>query len=103
MKTTNELNAYQITWAIFIPTKGKITKRDAKLINDFNYRDEVKEVSRHFAIKDKAVAFINNLSGKLSKPYTVTLITDKQFGMCNYKQTLLSVATTQQLAESILI
>lgn len=104
MKT---LSPYAMTWAVIIPAKGKFTKKDINtlyrggLLNvTGSYRTN--EIFAHFGTLDAAKTKVLK-NWDLSKPYRVVFITDKQFGLCKYGESLISVATKKQLRETNII
>lgn len=98
-----KLNAYTIAWAIISPIEGKTTKADLKIMKKCGLFHSTpflrnNEISLHFATKEIAIDRISNVIG-LSRKYKVVLITDKQFGLSKYNETLLKVATKKQLID----
>ena len=95
------LNPYKITWAIFTPIKGRVTKKDLNTffrqgIYSYCKNSDINEITAHFPTKEKAIETIKKVKN-LSKNYEVILITDKQFGMVNWKESVKTVATKKQL------
>lgn len=99
------LNRYKITWAIFTPISGKFFKKNRneifKSVHTISKRNEVNEAFAHFPSKERAMELISKV--KTSKKFKVTLITDKQFGMSNWNDSLLNFATKKQLENSFTI
>jgi len=94
------LNPYRIYWFTMIPLKGIVTKKDARIISGMrNSFSRDSEISVHNGSKEKALQRIEALKGKLSKPYSCVLYTDKQFGMRDMRKPVSSVLTTKQLSE----
>jgi hypothetical protein len=98
MKT---LNPYKITWLVLTPNAGKATKKDLKILNGkrFGFGISNNEIKDCFANKELALNFAQRIVG-LTKHYKVTFITDKQFGLSKWDESLLNVATTKQKLES---
>jgi hypothetical protein len=103
MKT---LNAMTITWAIITPINNKPTKSDLKTINKSHANGGFvisgTEIIRHFASKEAAIESVKKISG-LSKAHKVVFITDKQFGLSEYGQPFVNVATKKQLIDTTVI
>ena len=77
-----------------------VTKKDiAALGEKFYCGIHNKTYRKHFVSKEKAIAFITNFNGKLSKRYMVRLFTDKQFGMVKQANGYAIPYTKKQLAE----
>jgi hypothetical protein len=99
------LNPYKITWLVLTPVKGIATKKDHSIANKAFYgfmnRNNGQEIVRHFATKENALKALESL--KLSKEYKATFITDAQFGLSKWDESLLNVATKLQLQNQILI
>lgn len=100
MKTL-ELSPYKIYWAEFIPMTGLyVTKKDIAALGEKFYRGiHNKTYRKHFPSKEKAIAFVTNFNGKLSKRYKVLLCTDKQFGMTKQEEGYAIHYTKKQLQE----
>jgi len=96
-----EFSPYKIYWAEFTPMTGLyVTKKDiAALGEKFYCGIHNKTYRKHFVSKEKAIAFITNFNGKLSKRYMVRLFTDKQFGMAKQENGYAIPYTKKQLAE----
>ena len=96
-----EFSPYKIYWAEFIPTTGKyVTKQDIAALGHKSYVGiHNKTWRKHFPSKEKAIAFITNFNGKLSKRYKVLLFTDKQFGMAKQETGYAIPYTQKQLNE----
>lgn len=95
------INPYVITWAVLTPIKGKVTKKDLTTLyrnGVYTYCKRVgfNEVTAHFPTKEKAEKVLKSIKG-LSKNYEVVFITDKQFGMSDWKQSIIELATKTQL------
>ena len=101
----NSINPYTIYWFSLIPVKGVATIADQKIIkcSKFGLTKGSKEVCVHSPNKEKAIAKLNSLAGKLSKQYRVYLYTDKQFGMRTYNSDVTAILTAKQKEESFLI
>ncbi len=95
--TNSTLNPFVITWAILTPIKGKPTKRDAQ--NGFGRCGNV--LARHAANIDNAKESVKSL--KLNKKYTLTFITDKQFGLVGKDLDFSKVFTAKQISEQTII
>lgn len=98
------LNSYTITWAIFTPSKGRITKKDLNVIYKAGCptaygNKSLNEILAHFPSKAKADAALRNVKG-LTKAYKVVFITDKQFGNSKFNESFLNVATKKQLIQT---
>jgi len=108
LRKMTTLNPYKITWAVITPVKGKITMKDLKAMKKsglFHFFPSYKtknESSLFFASKGIAIDMISKVAG-LSKQYKVVYITDKQFGLANPNESLLTVATKKQLIEMQII
>ena len=108
MKTTvNTPNPYQITWAVLTPIKGKVTKKDLTTLyraGVYTYCKRVgfNEVTAHFPTKERALQVLKGIKG-LTRTYEVVLITDKQFGLTDWKESVKIVATKKQLQNRIFI
>ena len=101
------LNPYEITWAIFTPIKGKVPKKDLTAFFSAGVytsckRIDFNEFTAYFSTKEKALETIKKIKN-LSKKYEVVLITDKQFGMVNWKESVKTVATKKQLQDRFFI
>ena len=101
------LNPYKITWAILTPIKGKIAKKDlTTFLKEGVYtcckRLDFNEVTAYFSTKEKALKTLKKVKN-LSKNYEVILITDKQFSMVNWKESVKTVATKKQLQDRFFI
>ena len=101
------LNPYEITWAILTPIKGKVTKKDLTTLfraGVYTYCKRVgfNEVTAHFSTKQKAIETLKKVKN-LTRNYEVVLITDKQFGMTNWKESVRIVATKKQLQDRFFI
>lgn len=104
-------SGYKIWWAIVLPKAGVVPQKDQKVMNKYRVYRNVRSVMEHFSSKDRAVAFAENLRGKLSKSYDVIFITDKQFGLqppvagatlnMTARERIMSVATSKQKSEMI--
>ena len=104
MKT---LNPYKIHWVVLTPIKGRVTKKDLTTLfraGVYTYckRVDFNEVTAHFPTKEKALEKIKKVKN-LTKNYEVILITDKQFGMANWKESVKTVATKKQLQDRFFI
>jgi hypothetical protein len=101
------LNPYKITWAVFIPSKGKTTKKDLNIIyragcpTAYGHKP-LNEILAHFPSPAKAQVALKKITG-LTKPYKVVFITDKQFGLAKWNESLLNVATKKQLIETRIV
>ena len=100
-----EFSPYKIWWAEFIPTTGRyVTKKDIAALGHKSYVGiRNKTWRKHFASKERAVAFLTNFNGKLSKRYKVLLFTDKQFGMAKQENGYAIPYTKKQLSEPYFI
>lgn len=99
------ISPYRISWITMLPLKGIVTIKDQIKIDSLNkwyYRKGAKEVSVCAGNKDKALAKIEKLKGTLTKSYAAYIYTDKQFGMRNVKNPLVSILTTKQKSEVII-
>ena len=101
------LNPYKITWAIITPIKGKVAKKDLTTLvraGVYTYCKRVgfNEETAHFPTKEKALETLKKVKN-LTKNYEVILITDKQFGMANWKESIKTVATKKQLQDRFFI
>ena len=101
------LNPYKITWAILTPIKGKVTKKDLTTLfkaGVYTYctKTDINEITAHFPTKGKALDALKKVKN-LTKNYEVILITDKQFGMTNWKESVKTVATKKQLQDRFFI
>ena len=95
------LNKYQIKWAIITPLKGIVRKDDAKKLNTFVYSDK-KHCAIHAPDHEMLMSKLNGVKGKLNKSYQVVIITDAQFG--NVKgNDFESVYTAKQISERFTI
>jgi len=99
MKT---LNPYQITWAILTPVSGIARKEDRKLFNQFAQGKRHTFIAEHSPDMDSMKRKLDNVAGKLTKPYNVLLITDKQFSKV-VNNNFSKVATNKQLDEQFYI
>jgi len=101
----NSINPYTIYWFSLIPLKGVAPLSDQKIIkgSKFGLTKGSKEVCVHSPNKERAIAKLNSLAGKLSKQYRAYLYTDKQFGMRTYNSDVTAILTTKQKEESFLI
>ena len=104
MKT---VNPYAITWAILTPVKGKVTKKDLTALyrsGVYTYCKRIgfNEVTAHFPTKEQALKTIKSIKG-LSRNYEVVLITDKQFGLHDFRENVINVATKKQLQDRFFI
>lgn len=106
--TSNQLNAYTITWAILTPVNGKkITKKDLNQIckssdKPFSGSKTLNEITFHFKNLESAIESVKKING-LNKNYSAVFITDKQFGLTNWNQRKIEVATKTQLINQIII
>ena len=101
------LNPYKIHWSILTPIKGKVTKKDLTTlfragIYTYCKKSEINEITAHFPTKVKALEALKKVKN-LTKNYEVILITDKQFGMTNWNESLKTVATKKQLQDRFFI
>ena len=100
------LNPYKITWAIITPIKGKATKKDLTAFFragvSYCKRIDFNEFTAHFSTKEKALKTLKKVKN-LSKNYEVIFITDKQFGLVNWRESLKTVATKKQLRDRFFI
>ena len=68
------------------PQKGIITKKDADIISKVAGRQIINNGQHGFMFaspsKEKQLAALESVKGKLSKNYYCYIITDKQFGKC---------------------
>jgi len=99
MKT---LNPYQITWAILTPVSGIARKEDRKLFNQFAQGKRHTFISDHSPDIESAKRKLDSIAGKLTKPYQVLFITDKQFSLLK-DNNFEAVATKKQLSEMVYI
>jgi hypothetical protein len=101
-----QLNPYQITWAIITPTKGeKVIKKDLNTIYKTGALSAAgygNIIICHFSSKKKAEDTIKKAKG-LTRPYKVVFITDKQFGLSKWNESLINVATKKQLINTLVI
>lgn len=90
------LNAYKIHWAVLKPAKGIPTKKDVQngFVRFGGY------LIRHAPDKEKAIESTKKL--KLTKPYKMTTITDKQFSLIK-NMNVEAVMTEMQKKEYITI
>ena len=101
------LNPYKITWAILTPIKGRVTKKDLTALfraGVYTYckKADINEITAHFPTKGKALETLKKVKN-LTKNYEVILITDKQFGMTNWKESIKTVATKKQFQDRFFI
>ena len=101
------LNPYEITWAILTPIKGKVTKKDLTTLfraGVYTYckKSDINEITAHFPTKGKALEALKKVKN-LTKNYEIVLITDKQFSMTNWKESVKTVATKKQLQDRFFI
>ena len=101
------LNPYKITWAIITPIKGKVTKKDlTTFIKSGVYiyceKMDLNEVTAYFITKEKALKTLKKVKN-LSKNYEVILITDKQFSLLNWNESVKTVATKKQFRDRFFI
>lgn len=89
----NNLSAYIITWAILVPEKGIVAKKDQRIISGISMRPKPNACSLHYATKNRAIEGVAKLKGRLSKEYRVYLVTDKQMGMMHPGQDGLLMST----------
>lgn len=105
MSTLNQNSAFVITWAIFTPVQGKFFKKNHneifKVAPTVSKRIGVNEAFAYFANKEMAIEKVSKL--KISKDFEVVFITDKQFGLSKWNESLKKVATKKQLEEKIII
>lgn len=77
-------SGYQIFWVAVFPQKGIITKKDADIISKVAGCQMSNNGHYGFVIaspsKEKQLAVLESVKGKLSKNYDCYIITDKQFG-----------------------
>ena len=82
-------SGYQIFWVVAFPQKGIITKKDADIISKVSGCQILNEGQYGFVIaspsKEKQLAVLESVKGKLSKNYDCYIITDKQFGKCRLR------------------
>ncbi len=101
----NQLNPYTVTWAVITPTRGKFFKKNlneiSKTIFSIGKMVGQNEAIAHFPTRDRAIELLNKVSA--SKQFKVVLITDKQFGQSNWKESKLNVATEKQLNDYFII
>lgn len=97
------LSPYKIFWVEFRAQKGRVTKKDAKILlsNVFAWDSYGKNALKHFASKESACEYLEKKAEsfkKLSKAYEVRLCTDKQYGMakCDFKNRFVKVPFTQK-------
>lgn len=101
------LNAYEITWTVLTPVKGKVTKKDLNQMYRCGiYTNSMDRTHNQFffhsATKENAQNKVKALKG-LSKTYEVIHITDKQFGLLKWNESKLANATKKQLENRIFI
>ena len=101
------LNPYKIHWVVLTPIKGRVTKKDLTTLfraGVYTYckRVDFNEVTAHFTTKEKALETLKKVKN-LTKNYEVILITDKQIGMANWKESIKTVATKKQLQDRFFI
>ena len=65
-------------------------------------KKDINEITAHFATKRKAIENLKKVKN-LTKNYEVVLITDKQFGMTNWEESVKTVATKKQLQDRFFI
>lgn len=93
---------YKTFWAILAPTKGIARKEDVVKLNTVAMRSRSEIITVYSRSKTTLLDKLLKCTGELKKAYTVTIITDKQFGMMedyNYAE----VATFKQLSDSFII
>ena len=102
-----DFGTFKITWAILTPIKGRVTKKDLTTLfraGVYTYckNSDIKEITAYFPTKEKAFDVLKKVKN-LTKNYEVILITDKQFGMTNWKESVKTVATKKQLQDRFFI
>lgn len=97
------LSPYRIYWVEFRAQKGRVTKKDAKiLLSDVSrWSSYGKNALKHFASKECAYDYLKEKVEsfrKLSKAYEVRMLTDKQYSMakCDFKNRFINVPFTQK-------
>ena len=96
-----KLSAYKITWIEIRPTSGIATKADMKKLG-IRVRDVNGCIYNHFATKERAQEWLNNLNGlTLGKKYECRFFSDKQFGMAGFNMQV--PFTKKQLNEVTII
>ena len=114
-------SGHQIFWVAVFPQNGIITKKDASIFSKFAGIEMSNHEQYGFIIaspsREKQLAVLESVKGKLSKPYDCIIITDRQFGKCRietkriitnsgnikFVNTIDLCATSKQRAEMITV
>ena len=82
-------SGYRIYWIVIIPQKGIITQKDAAIFSKYSGITMSNCKQYGFVIarpsKEKQLAILESVKGKLSKHYDCYIITDVQFGKCRFE------------------
>ena len=82
-------SGYKIFWVAVFPQKGIVTKKDAQVFEKFAKLGFINHTQFGFLFarndKEKQLAVLESVKGKLSKRYDCYIITDVQFGKCRHE------------------
>lgn len=94
------LSKYRVTWIELTPEYGIVTKHDRKMFGDVILRGRDLKYYKHFANKERALAWIKNFNKKLDKKYSCRLFYDVQFSKSRWENGQQIIPFTQkQLTE----